>query len=340
MNYGVLIPAYEPEESLLPLVRELQARNVPVIVVNDGSTTGLDRFQTLREQGVTVLDHETNRGKGRALKTGISYMWDHGFAGAVTADADGQHTVEDILRVGAEMEVRPGCLIMGAREISQMVPRSKTGNSITRFLFRTLHGIDLQDTQTGLRGIPLTAETVPPLLELAGDRYEYEMEMLIRSRDLFPAGIVEIPIETIYIDNNASSHFRPLKDGMKVYSVLFGNFSKYLLSSVLSYVVDYSLFSVLYYWVLGKTVPSVVSARLVSAVFNFTMNKYYVFKGSGKKYNLLSYALLAGFVLLVSTAAMHVLVDVCGLPAFAVKLVVDGALYVMNYFVQKKLASM
>lgn len=335
-----MIPAYEPEESLVALAQTLTAKQVPVIVVNDGSTTGLEYFQTLRSLGCTVLEHGENRGKGRALKTGLEYMWNAGFEGAVTADADGQHTVTDILHVGEELELRPGCLILGARDVAQMVPRSKTGNSITRFLFRVLHGVDLQDTQTGLRGIPLDGRTVPGLLALPGERYEYEMEMLMQSRTLFPAGVTEVPIETIYIDDNASSHFRPLRDGMKIYSVLFGNFFKYLLSSVLSYGVDYSIFSLLYYRVLGAVVPSQIAARIISAVFNFTLNKFYVFKGSGKKYNLLSYTLLAVGVLTVSSAALHILVDLCGLPAYAVKLLVDGVLYVLNYFVQKKLAAL
>ncbi len=340
MNYGVLIPAFQPDEGLVALCRTLTEKNIPIIVVNDGSTEGTEYFQQLQQDGITVLGYAENRGKGYALKTGIKYMQKAGFEGAVTADADGQHTVADILRIAGKMEECPGCLVLGARDVEQMIPRSKAGNRLTRTLFRILHGIDLQDTQTGLRGIPLDTHTVPMLLNLPGDRYEYEMEMLLRSQELFPSGVIEIPIETIYIDDNASSHFRPLKDGMKIYSVLFGNFPKYLLSSVLSYVVDYSLFSVLYYCVLRQTAPSQVAARLVSAVFNFTVNKFYVFKGSGKKYNLLSYTVLAAAVLAVSAGALHLLVDICGLPAFAVKLLVDGILYVMNYFVQKKIAAM
>lgn len=340
MKYGVLIPAFQPDAGLVPLCRALTEKNIPIVVVNDGSTEGTEYFQQLRQEGVTVLGYADNRGKGYALKTGLDYMQKAGFDGAVTADADGQHTVADILHVGAEMQAHPGCLILGARDVSQMIPRSKTGNSLTRFLFRVLHGIDLQDTQTGLRGIPLDAHTAPMLLALPGDRYEYEMEMLMESRQIFPAGVVEVPIDTIYIDDNASSHFRPLRDGMKIYSVLFGRFSRYLLSSLLSYLVDYGLFNALYYLVLRKTVPSQVAARLVSAVFNFAVNKHYVFKDSGKKYNLLSYALLAAVTLTISAAALHVLVDLCGLPAFVVKLPVDCVLYVMNYLVQKKLAEL
>lgn len=340
MKYGVLIPAFQPDKGLLGLCRTLMEKQIPIIVVNDGSTVGTEYFQSLQQEGVTVLGYADNRGKGYALKTGIAYMQKAGFEGAVTADADGQHTVTDILRIAEKMEECPGCLILGSRDVEQMIPRSRAGNRLTRTLFRVLHGIDLQDTQTGLRGIPLDAHTVPMLLNLPGDRYEYEMEMLIGSRELFPAGVIELPIETIYIDDNASSHFRPFQDGMKIYSVLFGSFPKYLLSSVLSYVVDYSLFSILYYWVLGQTVPSQVAARLVSAVFNFTVNKFYVFKGSGKKYNLLSYTVLAAAVLAVSAGALHLLVDICGLPAFAVKLLVDGILYGMNYLVQKKLAAL
>ena len=166
-------------------------------------------FQQLEQMGVPVLRHPQNCGKGRALKTGIAHMAREGFQAVITADADGQHSIDDICRIAQALAEHPSQLVMGARDIAQMVPRSRAGNSITQKLFRILHGISLQDTQTGLRGIPLTPDSMPALLELAGDRYEYEMEMLLNSRLLFPDGILEIPIQTIYLDQNQSSHFRP-----------------------------------------------------------------------------------------------------------------------------------
>ena len=153
---GVLIPVYQPDEGLPELVSALRDSGLEVLVVNDGSTVNLSVFQRLEQAKVPVLHHPQNCGKGRALKTGIAHMAKEGFQAVITADADGQHSVADIRRVAQALEEHPTQLVLGARDIAQMIPRSRAGNSLTQKLFRVLHGIRLQDTQTGLRGIPLT----------------------------------------------------------------------------------------------------------------------------------------------------------------------------------------
>lgn len=342
MRCGVLIPAYEPDEKLLALARELSAAGFETVVVNDGSTTGKDVFDALAPiPGVTLLGYETNQGKGHALKLGLSHMAERGFDAAVTADADGQHTPEDIRRVMDALEREPDKLALGMRDVSQMPPKSKTGNSLTRTLFRVLYGIDLKDTQTGLRGIPLRGASMPGLLELPGERYEYEMEMLIESPTLFPAGITELPIETVYIDDNRSSHFRPLKDGAKIYAVLFRKLPGFLLSSLLAFGVDYALFNLLFYVVFGgklATPVSTVCARAVSGTGNYYVNRRFVFGDARGRYTFWNYWKLALGILAVNTAVMYLLVDVLGLPAFAMKLVVEVLMYLVSFTVQHKWA--
>ena len=336
MRCGVLIPAYEPGEALPALTRALMDKGVPVVVVNDGSATGLEYFERIRAQGAVVLEHGENLGKGRALKTGLAWMAEQGYEGVVTADADGQHTVADILRIGGELETHPGQLILGARDVAQMLPRSKTGNSITRVLFRVLYGIKLQDTQTGLRGIPLTGENRSGLLSLTGERYEYEMEMLIEAGELFPAGIQELEIETIYLeDSDTSSHFRPLADGARIYSVLFRHFPRFFLSSILAFLVDYSLFNLLYYLLFHRSVPAAVLARVVSAGVNYTVNRKLVF---GSSYHLLGYVKICLVILLAGSGLMYLLVDCLSLPAFLVKPLVDCGLYVLSFAAQNRMA--
>ena len=311
---GVLIPAYQPDQRLADLA-------APV-------------FQAL--DPAVVLRHEENRGKGRALKTGLAYLADRGFTGVVTADADGQHSVEDILRVAEALAGRSGRLVLGAREIAQMPLRSRTGNSLTRTLFRLLYGIRLQDTQTGLRGIPLTEQSVPGLLALSGERYEYEMEMLIHSAALFPGGVEELPVQTIYFPESAGeSHFRPLRDGMKIYSVLFRRLPRFFLSSLLTFLVDYLAFNLLYYLVLGSSVPSAVLARCAAAGVNYHVNRRLVFGGS---YGLGGYLKVLASLLLLNCALMYLLVDRLGLPAFLMKPLVDGGLYAVSFAWQNRLA--
>ena len=329
MRCGVLIPAYEPGEALPALTRALMDKGVPVVVVNDGSATGLEYFERIRAQGAVVLEHGENLGKGRALKTGLAWMAEQGYEGVVTADADGQHSLEDILRVARALASGSRRLVLGIRDVSRMPNRSRTGNCLTRTLFRLLYGIKLQDTQTGLRGIPLTGENRSGLLSLTGERYEYEMEMLIEAGELFPAGIQELEIETIYLeDSDTSSHFRPLADGARIYSVLFRHFPRFFLSSILAFLVDYSLFNLLYYLLFHRSVPAAVLARVVSAGVNYTVNRKLVF---GSSYHLLGYVKICLVILLAGSGLMYLLVDCLSLPAFLVKPLVDCGLYVLSF---------
>lgn len=336
MRCGVLIPAYEPGEALPALTRALMDKGVPVVVVNDGSATGLEYFERIRAQGAVVLEHGENLGKGRALKTGLAWMAEQGYEGVVTADADGQHSLEDILRVARALAGGSRRLVLGIRDVSRMPNRSRTGNCLTRTLFRLLYGIKLQDTQTGLRGIPLTGENRSGLLSLTGERYEYEMEMLIEAGELFPAGIQELEIETIYLeDSDTSSHFRPLADGGRIYSVLFRHFPRFFLSSILAFLVDYSLFNLLYYLLFHRSVPAAVLARVVSAGVNYTVNRKLVF---GSSYHLLGYVKICLVILLAGSGLMYLLVDCLSLPAFLVKPLVDCGLYVLSFAAQNRMA--
>lgn len=336
MRCGVLIPAYEPGEALPALTWALMDKGVPVVVVNDGSATGLEYFERIRAQGAVVLEHGENLGKGRALKTGLAWMAEQGYEGVVTADADGQHSLEDILRVARALAGGSRRLVLGIRDVSRMPNRSRTGNRLTRTLFRLLYGIKLQDTQTGLRGIPLTGENRSGLLSLTGERYEYEMEMLIEAGELFPAGIQELEIETIYLeDSDTSSHFRPLADGARIYSVLFRHFPRFFLSSILAFLVDYSLFNLLYYLLFHRSVPAAVLARVVSAGVNYTVNRKLVF---GSSYHLLGYVKICLVILLAGSGLMYLLVDCLSLPAFLVKPLVDCGLYVLSFAAQNRMA--
>lgn len=218
----ILIPAYEPDEVRLPeLVRRLRRTFRHLVLVDDGSTQGKAAFGSVRAEVDAVLVHEVNRGKGAALKTGFAWIRAHlpDVKGVVTADADGQHTPTDVTRVAEAMVGHPDGLVLGVRAFVGDVPlRSRFGNWWTRWLFRLLTGLPIQDTQTGLRGIP--ASLLPRMLEIPGDRYEYELRMLVDAR-CHPVPPVQLPIETVYINENASSHFRPFKDTVRTQLALW-----------------------------------------------------------------------------------------------------------------------
>lgn len=218
----LLIPAYEPDEKLLPLVQAL-APHYPIIIVNDGSTQpecARIFAQLAALPQITVLQHEVNQGKGAALKTGFAYQLAHApnSVGVITLDADGQHLVPDVLKVAQQLQKQPAHVILGVRDFGDKVPlRSKFGNTVTGFLFKKIYKLPISDTQTGLRGLPLNL--LKSLTKFHTTHYEFEMECLVYFAE-HKIPVTQLPISTVYIDHNKSSHFNPILDSVRIYSVL------------------------------------------------------------------------------------------------------------------------
>lgn len=328
MSVQILIPAYQPDDKLAELVEELRMV-FPVTVVDDGSGREYGGiFFYLEELGATVLHHETNRGKGAALKTGIRHIMEQGDAeGIVTADADGQHTVSDITKVALALSTHPDTLVLGGRDFARMPPRSRFGNTVTRFFFRLCTGLTISDTQTGLRGLP--ACLFDKLASLPGDRYEYEMDVLLSLKE-WGTRYLEVPIDTVYLDGNRSTHFHAVRDGLRVFSRVI----KYALSSLACTAVDYLL-----YLLFLSFLPvgwSYAAARVFSATLNYFMNCRLVFQGKPTLANFMGYALLAVFSLATGSFATSFLAG-SGINSVIAKLLIDGCLFILNYVVQKKL---
>lgn len=231
----ILIPAYNPGELLVQLASSLiKAGFNHIIVVNDGSLSEcMPIFERIKKmEQCHLLRHAVNLGKGRALKTGLIYFLINfpNSQGIITCDADGQHLVGDVVKVAKVLKNNCDSLIIGARNFDKEIPlRSKFGNVITRSIFFVLVGKYLSDTQSGLRGIPVSF--MPMLICLDGEGYEFEMNMLIAAKTR-GVSIIEERISTIYIDNNRSSHFNPLLDSMKIYSLLLRFFFSSILASI------------------------------------------------------------------------------------------------------------
>ena len=341
----VIIPAYEPDDKLPKLIRDLQAMDIKnIIVVNDGSSEKCRPFfEECKELKVILLEHETNYGKGRALKTAFKYCVDNfaEYIGAITADSDGQHSPACIERCAKALLENPDDLIMGCRNFDDdSVPfKSKKGNKITRTTMKLLAGVSVTDTQTGLRGIPV--KFMEELLKVPGDRYEFETSMLLESHS-HGIKITEVPIETIYIDNNSGSHFNPIRDSILIYKL----FGKYILSSLSSTVIDFGLFIILCHFLRGGDFGAwsyitiaTVYARVVSAIFNYTINYEVVFKGKGGLLKTFpKYVLVAVIQMSISAFAVNVLCPLLGVVKleFLVKIPVDTLLFVASYIVQRE----
>jgi glycosyltransferase involved in cell wall biosynthesis len=225
MTRVALIPAYAPGSELAPLAAALREAGLGVVVVDDGSGARFDEVFKSCEASAEVIRYPKNGGKGHALKVGLRHIQNvvpAPFA-VVTLDADGQHSVKDALRALSAAEERPGELVLGSRKFDGSVPlRSRFGNAVTRFVFRLMTGARVRDTQTGLRAFQ--SDLGDFMLNIPGERYEYEMNVLLTcARD--KVNIREIDIETIYIDNNASSHFNTLRDSARIYKAIL-NFRK------------------------------------------------------------------------------------------------------------------
>ena len=275
----VLIPAYKPTENLLSFIHSLEEQDLQIILVDDGSGEEfLPLFRRIEEKSSAKVIHSpTNQGKGAALKKGLSYLQtvDDDFQ-VITVDADGQHSVKDTLSLLQKGQEAPDSLLLGARLQSVDSPlRSRIGNYITKKVFLLSTGVKLEDTQTGLRSF--SGKMIPKLLSIPGDRYEYEMNVLLRfAKEGIP--LVESPIETIYIEDNRGSHFDTVKDSLRIYRQIL----KFTSSSVLSFCVDFLFYSFCLA-LSGNLFLSNAIARLVSLHCNFFFNKNYVFEKRNPK---------------------------------------------------------
>ena len=273
-NPIIIIPAYCPDKRLIKLIKEI--RNLvefPIIVIDDGSGDKYtDIFLETKKFSNCLLYHNNiNKGKGAALKNGVLYAIDKfpNNCGYITCDADGQHIPEDIIHIANVLKENPSSLILGVRDFSSNnVPaRSKIGNKLSSLLLYSISGLRCNDTQTGLRGISRKYETI--FLSEPGYRYDFEINFLT-SMAKSNVDIKQIPIKTIYIDDNKSSHFRAIKDSITI----FGGLLKYGFSSILSSAVDLSLFTffnlTLFKFSSFSILLSTIIARLLSGVFNFS----------------------------------------------------------------------
>lgn len=327
-KYVALIPAYQPTEILLGLVRKLAA-GFSVVLVDDGSGKAYESLFARCAAYARVLRHEANKGKGRALKTGLAYIRQNYGPDAVvvTLDADGQHRAADAALCRSAGQ-HPGVLFLGSRRMKGKVPlRSRFGNRVTRFVYRLSTGVSVYDTQTGLRAFGVCL--IPLLLSVPGERYEYEMNVLLRcARDKIE--IREQEIETIYIDNNAASHFDTLRDSARIYKEI----CKFSASSFLCFLLDYGLYSLLL--LTGSLPLANIGARVVSAGVNFAINRRFVFKkkeGAGRA--AVQYFLLAAGILAGNTAVLALLVDWCGLHRLPAKIFTEILFFIFSWLVQR-----
>ncbi len=344
LEVPVIIPSYEPDGKLIGLLKALKStgfRNL--VLVDDGSGREYGHyFESAKvDYGCTVLHHAVNRGKGCALKTAFDYClqtFPH-VPGVITADSDGQHLPECILACADAILANPGALVLGCRcfEGEGIPVRSGFGNKCTRVVMKYLTGITVSDTQTGLRGIPLAF--AGQLLSVKGERFEFETNMLLETK-VRKIPIVEVPIHTVYIEENKTSHFNPVKDSVRIYMI----FGKFLFSSLSSSVVDLALFSLFCVLLRGMRwggityiTAATVLARVLSALYNYLLNFKVVFQSDGTvRSTLPRYVLLAVVQMSFSALLVGKLYPLVGGLEVFVKMPVDILLFFGSFIIQRE----
>ena len=374
-RYIALIPAYEPDRKMLGVIADLGKQGFDIVVVDDGSGTdyaelfeqSAERLLGKSGKDVTVLIHDCNKGKGAALRTGLDFIGnfmvmrgEEEETVVVTVDADGQHLAKDAKKAACRAGKRPGTLVLGSRKLGNedagslhadgsggqhaaaRVPlRSRFGNSVTRKVFAFASGTEIYDTQTGLRAF--TADMIPKLLSIRGDRYEYEINMLL---ELAGSGtpIEEVPIETVYLDGNSSSHFSTVKDSYRIYKEIFGYMTKgsklfqavkFSAASFVSFLIDYAVCALLLLAGPGLVFAN-IGARVVSSAVNFTLNRNVVFKSDKSAVrSAIEYFALAAFILAGNTFVLQTLTGTLGIGAMAAKVMTEVLFFMISWTVQK-----
>ncbi len=333
-HVAAIVPAYNPGDELAPLIGQLlDAGFGRIVVVDDGSgLASAAVFSRLpNSPRLILLRHAVNCGKGRALKTAFNHCLSQhpDFFGVVTADADGQHRADDVVRVAAEL-LAQDTPVLGVRQFDRGVPlRSRLGNIVTRRVFALLYGRSISDTQTGLRGFPL--RELVWLITAEGERYEYEFSVLA-SAIARRLPVHELSIATIYRDGNRSSHFNPLLDSMRIYFVLI----RFFASSLLAAGIDFIAFAIVFS-LGGNTLIALISGRGCALSANFLLNKKFVFHyRRGGKAVFLRYCALVVLLAAISYLMILKLQSLLDMGALTAKLIAESFLFVLSFALQRE----
>lgn len=341
-NVTVVIPSLNPDEKLMNLINELQDNGFDdIVVVNDGSDPEYRKFfpDTEKYPFCTVLTHRRNRGKGAALKTAFRFFKEYrnDRAGVITIDGDGQHLTNDIIAC-AERMVNEDKIVLGCRDFSRpdVPPRSRFGNKTTSIIFRLFCGLKLSDTQTGLRAIP--ARYIEEFIEIKGSRYEFETNMLLELKKRH-IDFVEQPIDTVYIEENKTSHFRPIVDSLRIYKLILAFVFSSLFSMLVEIIIFYLLLQFLFDGKMDVLAATAVS-RIFSSVVNFALNRSKVFSGKVKlSRSIFRYTLLAIPLMLVSSLSIEGFSMLVGaeqpIIKTLIKMLIDTILFFVSFRIQQ-----
>jgi len=212
MTYCILIPSFNAEKTLGAVAAECLHARVPVVIVDDGSTD--DTAGVAAGLSVTVLRHEHNQGKGRALRTGFAWALEQGFEAVVTLDADGQHDVSAVSRLYESARTSGIDLLIASRhtQFEKMAGLRAFWNRFGVWCMRKRTGFEITDSQSGFR---YYSSTLLRAVKLDADGYDLEMEVLMKAwRQGFK--VASLPVAARVADGRSTSHYRPVRDTWRI----------------------------------------------------------------------------------------------------------------------------
>lgn len=207
-----IIPALNAERSIATVVAQSRRQLEPVVVIDDGSSDATG--EVARAVGAIVLRHDVNRGKGAALKTGFAWALEQGFDAVIALDADGQHLPGEIPKFLEAREETGADLIIGGRShlFQQMLPRRRFANRFSAWCIALASGVRITDSQSGFR---LYSANLLRNIRLRTDGFDMESEVIVRAGRR-KMKVVTIPIDLGFVNGIATSHYKPLKDTLRI----------------------------------------------------------------------------------------------------------------------------
>lgn len=218
-----IIPCYNVEKYCEKLITNCLNFVKSAVIIDDGSSDQtpviLENIKNKFPNRIHLVTFPQNQGKGFAILAGLQYAKEHlDFDAVLTIDADGQHDPELIPKLVGPI-LKGADFVIGERSFNQMPARSRFGNRWISFLLRLIYGFAPKDNQSGFRAFsPFMADEL--LKKVKGGRYETELLCLLLALSN-GYHLATIPIATVYIDKNESSHFSPLKDSLRILNVFF-----------------------------------------------------------------------------------------------------------------------
>jgi len=335
-----LIPALNPDKTLTNLIHQIinkvevlsdKKNQYLILIINDGSYKG-SSIKILKDisliDNVHVINNSNNLGKGASLKIGIKFAKDNNFKYVITADADGQHLPDDIIKVSKAIEEKSDSFVLGVREFDKKIPlRSKIGNIMTRIMFNLILRQRLIDTQTGLRAF--TVKYYDKLISLPEQKYDFELSSLIAIARI--GDFYQVPITTIYEPGNPTSFFRPFKDSSIIYFV----FIRYV--GIVPFLVIFEVFLItVLNNITGYSIAFLLT-RILSLIIYFVSMKKIVFKADGNiKKQLLSFIMLATLNIFIIEVFLINISITSDLGFILFYFLIHTLLFALNFLVQRK----